>query len=113
MNENKLTILWTNADPLTSEHMVFMYAYNAKKLKLWEEIEVIIWGATSKLVKDDANIRDLIRKSQKVGVKFTACIACANALSSKEALESLEIELYGMGQPLTKLIKDKENLLTI
>ena len=113
MNENKLTILWTNADPLTSEHMVFMYAYNAKKMKLWEDVEVIIWGATSKLVKDDANIRNLIKESQAVGVKFRACIACANALGSTEALSGLDIELEKMGKPLTEIIKNKENLLTI
>lgn len=29
MTENKLNILWTNSDPMTSHHMVMMYATNA------------------------------------------------------------------------------------
>ncbi|NLY36317.1 MAG: DsrE family protein, partial [Tissierellia bacterium] len=48
--ENKVTILWTSGDPITAEFMVFMYAENSLIRKWWEEVEIIVWGASTKLV---------------------------------------------------------------
>jgi hypothetical protein len=43
--EDHLHILWTNADPVTAEKMVFMYAANALKFAWWQRVTIIIWGA--------------------------------------------------------------------
>jgi len=47
----KLYILWTNADPITSEKMVMMYAINSKLNYWWDEVTIIIWGATPNLLQ--------------------------------------------------------------
>lgn len=113
MNDNKLHILWTNADPLSSEHMVMMYAKNAMLQKWWDEITVIIWGATSKLVAEDMNMQKLIKEAQEAGVKFSACISCANNLGTKDKIEKLGIELIVWGVPLTKVLKDKSPIIYV
>ena len=113
MSKNKLSILWTNADPLTAEHMVMMYATNAMLKKWWDEVTVIIWGATSKLVAEDEKIQGLIRTARQAGVQFSACVACANALGTFEAIADMGIELKSWGQPLTELIKADEKLITV
>ena len=46
VRERHVHILWTNADPDTSEHMVMMYATNGLLRGWWDQITVIIWGAT-------------------------------------------------------------------
>lgn len=43
--EKKLTILWTNADPITAELMIFMYTEASIGRGWWNEVEIIIWGA--------------------------------------------------------------------
>jgi hypothetical protein len=48
-----------------------------------------------------------------VGVKFSACIACARQLGVVEKLEELSIEVIAWGRPLTGLLKNNEKLLTI
>ena len=111
--DNKLNILWANDNVLTAEHMVLMYAHNTMKKKLWDEITVIIWGATSKLVAEDTNIQKLIMEAQKIGVKFSACEACADKLGTKQALLDLGIEVKFWGAPLTEIIKNKEYLITV
>ena len=113
MDNNKLSILWTNDNPVTAELMVMMYATNTMKYEKWENVTVIIWGATTKLVAEDIHIQHLIADAQKAGVKFTACEACADALEVKDTLLHLGIEVKMWGQPLTDLIKDKENLITV
>ena len=47
MSENtKLYILWTNDNFITSEKMVFMYGINAKRQDWWDEVTIIVWGAS-------------------------------------------------------------------
>ena len=52
----KLNILWTTDNKETFFHMLSMYAINAKKRGLWKEINVIIWGASSKLAGTDTEV---------------------------------------------------------
>ena len=113
MIDNKLHILWTNDNPLTAKHMVLMYAPVSKQRELWDEVTVIIWGATSKLVAENKHIQELIKKAQDVGVKFSSCEACAENLGTKQALLDLDIEVIKWGKPLTELIKNKAPLLTV
>lgn len=113
MNKEKLNILWTNADPETAELMVLMYANTSARKGFWESVQVIVWGATARLVAEDSHMQALIREGQEYGVKFTACSACAERLGVKDTLLGLDIEVKSWGAPLTKIIKDGEHLITI
>ena len=110
---DKLYILWTNADVLTAEKMVFMYAGNSLKRDWWKEVELIIWGATAKLCAENEDIQAGLAELMRLGVRVVACRACASALGVQEKLESLGIEVFSYGQPLTELIREKENLITV
>ncbi len=113
MSSKHLNILWTNADPLTSHNMVMMYAINSLTHQWWDEVTVIIWGATAKYVAEDENIQEKIRTAMHVGVKFSACIACAENLGVKKQLEDLGMEVIPWGEPLTRLISSGAPLLTV
>ncbi len=110
---NKLHILWTNDNPHTAHTMVFMYAINGIKQEWWEEVDLIIWGATAKLVATDEGIQEKIAMAKQVGVTVRACIACAAQFGVVEELKELGIEVIPMGEPLTELLKNDEKLLTI
>lgn len=109
----KLNILWTNDNPHTAHTMVFMYATNAKLNNWWDEVDVIIWGPTAKLVAEDEGVQERINLAKKAGVNVVACIACATQFGVVEELQSLGIELKPMGEPLTDIIKTKKKLITI
>ena len=93
--------------------MVMMYSENAMKKGWWEKVTVIIWEATSKLVAENNDIQRHVESARQAGVEFIACISCANALGTVEKLTELDIELLGWGEPLTKLIKKGEHLITV
>ena len=112
MND-KLTILWTNGDPNTAHHMVFMYAINSLMRGWWQEVTIVIWGAPAKLVAEDESIQENIKIAQHQGVKISACVACATQFGVVENLKSQGIEVIPWGQPLTEIIKNKEHLITI
>lgn len=111
--DSRLFILWTNADPITSEKMVMMYATNSRLKNWWDEVTVIIWGATAAYAAKDAHIQEKIKTAQLAGVFFSACKACAEQLGVAEQLIDLGIEVKFWGEPLTQLLRDNEKLITI
>ena len=88
-----LYVLWTSGDPVTAENMVFMYTVNALLRGWWEEVTVIVWGASAKLVSEDANIQKKVKEAIDTGVHVSACKACADELGVADALEKLNIEV--------------------
>ena len=114
MQQSKhLHILWTNADAETAQYMVMMYATNSKLNAWWQEVTVIIWGATARLAVQDEAIRQRIQIAQQAGVKFSACVACARQLGVDKELAQMGVEVKGWGQPLTELIQEGAPLLTL
>jgi len=108
-----LYLLWTNDDFLTAEKMVFMYTINSLKHGWWEKVTLIVWGATAKLVADDARVQKMIKQAKEAGVHVTACKACADQLGVTGTLAELGIEVIYWGVPLTDILKNDEKLLTI
>ena len=108
-----LYILWTNANPLTAEKMVFIYAVNSKLKGWWDNVTIIIWGATAKLVGEDLKIQNLIKEALEIGVNVTACKACVDQLGMTDLFEDLNIEVIYWGEPLTKILKNQETLITV
>ena len=88
-----LYVLWTNDNPITAEKMVFMYTINSLIHGWWEKVTLIIWGATAKLVSEDAKIQEKIKEALDAGVHLTACKACADQLGVTETLEKLNVEV--------------------
>lgn len=110
---SKLNILWVNNNIETAHTMVFMYATNSMIHNWWDEVDLIIWGPTAKLVAEDEGIQEKIKLAKHAGVKVLACIACASQYGVVDKLKSLDIEVKAMGEPLTNIIKSDEKLITI
>jgi len=108
-----LYILWTNDNPVTVEKMVFMYGVNCLVKGWWEKVTIIIWGATANLVAENKKVQDMVKQAQEAGVHMTACRACADQLGVSQKLESLGIEVIYWGQPLSRILKNQEALLTV
>ena len=108
-----LYILWTNADKVTSENMVMMYARNSMLKGWWDRVTVIVWGATQLLICNDDDIQSAVLDAQEAGVFFSACIACANKLGTAKKLMEMGIEVISWGEKLTNLIQSDEKVLSI
>lgn len=105
---NKLVILWTGGDKVSAENMIFMYGLNSKLKGWWEEVTLIIWGASTELTANDETIQDLVKKMIENSVKVKACKACAENLNAVEKLEDLGVDVFYIGATLTDYLKDKD-----
>ena len=114
MQNNTLHILWTNDNIFTSEHMVFMYATNALAKGWWENVHLIVWGATTKLLCENKAIQEQLRLFQEAGGQVSACKRCAEKLGVLEALQGIEgVKVFYIGERFTEIIKGGEKLITI
>ena len=111
--EKKLFILWTNSDEILFEKMVLMYAKNSILKKWWDEVTVIIWGSTAKLVADSTVVKTGISELIRTGVNVSACKACADQLGVSEQLQELGIEVKYWGEPLTMILQNNQKIITI
>lgn len=102
---NKLMVLWTSDDPMVAERVALMYTGVAKQFKLFDDVSVIIWGPSAKLVAENKEIQAKLKDMMDKGVKLNACITCANMYGVTDQLKALGINVDIMGMPLTNALK--------
>lgn len=112
-NSNKLAVLWTSGDPDLAEKMAFMYTYNAKKQGWFDEVVLIVWGPSAKLLSENKMLQDYVKKMQDAGIKVEACMACARMYEVDGKLQELGIDVKGMGVPLSNYLKDGWKTLSL
>jgi hypothetical protein len=110
---NELTILWTNADIVTFDKMVAMYAKNAMLHHWWEKVTLLIWGATAKLSAESDIVEQRFLEMKQLGIRLVACKGCADQLNVTQRLEEMGVEVIYTGEMLTSLLKEDKKLLTI
>lgn len=111
-NSDTLCILWTSGDPDVAIKMVLMYANAAKQNKWFNEVQLIIWGPSSKLTSENKEIQEMLEKMMNIGVKIEACKACADQYGVSDKLKSFGIVVKYMGEPLTEILKSNKKLMT-
>lgn len=102
---SKLLVVWTSGDREVALNMVFMYTFNAKKYGWWKDIRLLVWGPSSKLLSQDVELQQYVKKMKDAGVELLACKACADIYKVSPALEALGVEVKYMGAPLTEMLK--------
>lgn len=109
----KLNILWTTDNKDTVFNMLSMYAINSIRREWWENVNVILWGASVKLVANDTQVQTEVLEMLNAGLTVEACRDCCENFGVTSILEKLGITVKYMGASLTQYIKAGENILTI
>lgn len=112
-NSNKLAVLWTSGDPDVAEKMGFMYTYNAKKQGWFDEVVLVVWGPSAKLLSENKMLQDYVKKMIDAGVVVEACVACARMYGVDKQLAEMGIDVKGMGVPLTNYLKNGWKTLSL
>ena len=109
---SRLAVIWTSGDPEVAHRVCFMYTDNAKKQKWFDEVTLIVWGPSARLLAGDKDLQAKVKGMLDDGVKVQACVACADSYGVTEQLRKMGIEVKGMGKPLTDLIQQGWHILT-
>jgi hypothetical protein len=79
---------------------------------MWDDVRLIVWGPSSKLLSEDKDLQEEVKKMKDAGVILEACKACSDRYGVSDKLERLSIDVKFMGIPLTEYMKDSRNIIT-
>ena len=111
--KEKLIILWTTDNVITAKDMVFMYAGNSMKYGWWDEVVLIIWGASAVLSANDISVQSHLAGLMGNGVEVVACRACAERHDAVETLQGLGVRVEYIGSELTNYLKSENRVISI
>ena len=110
--QEKLVVLWASGDRDVAEKSCLMYAHAAKRNGWFDEVVLIVWGSSSRLLAEDEALQEKVKAMKSDGVILEACIACSNMLGVTDELKNLGIDVKGMGLPLSDYLKSGYHVLT-
>ena len=108
----RLAVIWSSGDRDVALSMVFMYTKNSLLKGWWEQVRLVVWGPSSKLLARDSQLQEELKALAEAGVELTACKACADMHGVSDVLSGLGVEVKYMGQPLTEMLKTDWTVLT-
>jgi hypothetical protein len=108
----RLAVVWTSGDPEVAHRMCLMYTHAAKRVGWFDEVRLIVWGPSARLLAADKDLQAKIADMQESGVVVQACVVCADSYGVSDDLRDLNIEVKPMGKPLSDLVKTGWRVLT-
>jgi len=109
---SRLAVLWISGDPEVAHRACLMYTHAAQQQKWFDQVTLIVWGPSARLLAADKDLQMKIKTMMQDGVKVQACVACADSYGVSPQLRELGLEVKGMGAPLTDLLKQGWKVLT-
>ena len=109
---SRLAVLWTSGDRDVALNVAFMYTGAASRQDWFDEVLLIVWGPSARLLAEDPALQTRVAAMQDEGVDVVACRACADGYGVTPVLEGLGIEVKFMGQPLTEMLRMDWKILT-
>ncbi|PWD99140.1 DsrE family protein [Marinilabilia rubra] len=103
-----LVVLWTSGDPDVAERVCLMYTHAAKTQKWFDEVILVVWGPSAKLISENLKLRAKVKSMENDGVLLEACVACANSYGVAAELSKFGFDVKGMGKPLTDYLKSDD-----
>jgi hypothetical protein len=109
---SRLAVLWTSGDADVAHKACFMYTLNAKRQGWFDEVVLIVWGPSARLLAADKELQAKVKAMMELGIRVEACVSCADLYGVSATLAGLGIDVKGMGVPLTNYLKTDWKVLT-
>ncbi|MFP4478645.1 MAG: DsrE family protein [Candidatus Izemoplasmatales bacterium] len=111
--KNHLLVLWKTDSMIDVEELLIPYVFASKKNEWWDQVSVIIWGGSQRLVSENKAIQDKVIQMLDLGIQVHACKKCADDLCVADHLSQVGIDVLYTGEMLTEYLKSDAKVLTI
>ncbi len=111
-NPDKLAVLWSSGDSEVAHKVCFMYTQAAKNARWFDDVTLIVWGPSSRILAGDKELQAKVKAMIASGVNVQACVACADMYGVADTLRGMGITVRGMGKPLSDMLKSDTKVLT-
>ena len=110
--ESKLAVLWSSGDADVAHRVCYMYTHAAKKAKWFDNVLLIVWGPSSRLLAGDKELQKKVKAMIDSGVAVQACVVCADMYGVSDTLREIGIEVKPMGKPLSQMLQSDWKVIT-
>ncbi len=109
----KLMVVWSSADPDIANKVCFMYTDNAKNNNWFDEVRLVVWGPSAKLLTENTSLQSYVQSMINKGVIVEASKACADVYNIVQDLEGLGVNVRDdMAEAMSNYIKGDYEVLT-
>ncbi len=99
--KKELLVLWTTDNKETILNMICLYTYNAKIKGWFDEVTLLVWGASQQVLSEDIEIQAKIKDMQQAGIRVIACKKCCENMYIEKQLASCDVEIFYTGEFLS------------
>lgn len=110
--KNELLVVWTTDNRESILNMILLYTHNAKLQGWFDEVNLLVWGASQQLLSEDKEIQEKITEMIKDGVKVVACKKCAENMYVESNISKCGVELLFSGKFLSEWAQSGKPLMT-
>ena len=103
---NKVFVVLSSGDREVALEVGLVYPLNAAKKKWMDEVKLIIFGPSEKIVAYDAEVQGRIKELQAVGVEVMACKWCSDRMGISQILEDIGIKVVYVGSVMSELLRE-------
>ena len=109
---SKLCVVWSSGDPAVAKNTCFMYTLNAKRFKWFDDVHLVVWGPSAKLLAKDKSMQAQLAAMKKLGVVVEACVLSARMDGVDKKLQQLGVDCKLMGPILSNRLKSDWKVIT-
>jgi hypothetical protein len=109
---DKVFVILSSQDREVLLEVGFTYPFNAAKNAWMDEVKIIFFGPSEKLVVQDPEVQSRLKETQSAGVHVMACKWCSDRMGITDDLEALGIEVLYVGPVISELLKEGWAVLT-
>lgn len=103
---SKFFALVSSADREVALEVGLIYPLNAAKKGWMDEVKVIFFGPSEKVVANDAEVQGRVKELLEAGVEVLACKWCADRMGITEKLEATGMKVVYVGSIISDLLKE-------
>jgi len=112
LDNNELAVIWSSSDRDVAKTTVFMYTLNAKCREWWDDVHLVVWGPSAKLLAEDELIQEKVKEMITAGVMVSACKENSDMYGVSEMLANIGVDVKYMGEPVTRMLKNGAKVIT-
>lgn len=104
----KLLVVWKSEHEIDITKFIVPFAYNSKAQGWFDEVELLIWGASQVVIMETPKYQEHVEMFIKNGISCYACKMCADDTGTTPLLTELGVTVKYTGTYLADKLKDPE-----
>ncbi len=102
---DKVFVILSSQDREVLLEVGFTYPFNTAVHGWMDEVKIIFFGPSEKLVVNDVEVQGRLKEALDAGIHVMACKWCADRMGIADDLEALGIEVLYVGPVISELLK--------